>query len=123
MCAELGGPHDIIESYQNQLPHAKVARPVFASGYLQSVQTRAVGNAIIGLGGGRKKVGEKLDLSVGFSSFASVGSKLDEDLPLAVVHAASAHAADQAERSLLAACRFGPEPPAERAVICDILSG
>lgn len=123
MCAELGGPQDFVDSYERQLARANIVRPVFGDGYLQSVQTRAVGNAIIGLGGGRKKVGEKLDLSVGFSAFASIGAKLDVDVPLAIVHAASADAADQAEQSLLAACSIGPEPLSERPVICDILSG
>ena len=81
-----------------------------------------LGNAIIELGGGRRKVGEKLDLSVGFSDIAAIGTELDANTPLAVVHAASEDDADAAEANLLAAITLAPEPPAGRPVVCEILT-
>ncbi|MBT8101105.1 MAG: thymidine phosphorylase [Gammaproteobacteria bacterium] len=123
MCAELGGPADFVDNYKKHLPHAKATRTVHVEGYLQAVDTRAMGNAIIELGGGRKKVGEKLDLSVGLSSLVPTGTKLDADTPLAVIHAASDEAARQAEENVLAACKVGPEKPSSRPVIGEILTG
>jgi thymidine phosphorylase len=87
------------------------------------VDTRAIGNAIIELGGGRKQVGETLDLSVGFSDIARTGTELDADTPLAVIHAASEADAQAAERNLLAAVKLADSAPPEQPVIHEILTG
>ena len=123
MVAALGGPTDFVESHEKHLPHAPVTRPVHVDGVLAGVNTRAVGNAIIELGGGRRAVGEKLDLSVGFTEFASIGTRLDAERPLALVHAASEADASAASERLLAACTVSAEAPAARAVIYEILGG
>ncbi len=123
MSTALGGPADFVDNYEKYLPQAAVVRPVFAEGVLSQVDTRAVGNAIIELGGGRRKVGEELDLSVGFTGIAPIGTSLDTNRPLAVVHAASNADADLAERNLLAACGLTAEAPAPRSVISRILEG
>lgn len=123
MTAALGGPVDFVENYQQYLPQAPVVRPVHAEGVLVEVDTRAVGNAIIELGGGRHEVGETLDLSVGFTDVAPIGTLVDSNQPLAVVHAASEDDADAAEKNLLAACRFAAEAPEARPAICRIMTG
>lgn len=123
MAAALGGPADFVENHEKHLPRAPLVRPVHADGVLSGVDTRAVGNAIIELGGGRRSVGEQLDLSVGFTQFASIGTRLDAERPLAVVHAASEADAEAAERHLLAACTVSGEAPADRAVVYEILEG
>ena len=102
MVAALGGPDDLVETFEKHLPRAPVERPVYAEGILTSVDTHAVGNAIIELGGGRRKVGEELDHSVGFTRIAATGTVLDADTPLAVVHAATESAANRAEEQLRA---------------------
>ncbi len=123
MVNALGGPSDFVERYDKHLARAPIVRPVHGNGILTAVDTRAIGNAIIELGGGRRQVGAALDLSVGFSDFASVGTMLDTGTPLAVVHAASEDDAAHAETLLHDACQFGPEGPVESPVIRDILSG
>jgi len=123
MVAALGGPQDIIENSEKHLTAAPVVRPIHAAGYLTTVDTRGVGNAIIELGGGRHRVGEVLDLSVGFSNFASIGTLLDGDTPLAVVHAASEDDAAQAGDLLIAACTTAADVPARTPVISEILTG
>jgi thymidine phosphorylase len=123
MTAALGGPSDFIDNHAKYLPRAPVVRPVRADGILAEVDTRAVGNAIIELGGGRRKVGDKLDLSVGFTDVASIGTRIDAERPLAVIHAATEADADAAESNLLAACRLSAETPEPRPVICRILEG
>jgi len=89
----------------------------------RAAATRGVGNAVIELSGGRHRVGEALDLSVGFSDFASIGTLLDGDTPLAVVHAASEDDAAQAEHLLIAACTTAADEPAKSPVISEILTG
>jgi thymidine phosphorylase len=123
MVSALGGPSDFVEQYDKHLVRAPVVRSVHGSGIVTAVNTRAVGNAIIELGGGRRQVGEKLDWSVGFSEIAPIGTRLDGDTPLAVVHAASDADAEKAERNLLAACQLSESAPEERPVIGEILTG
>lgn len=123
MVRALGGPADFIEHYEKHLARAPVMRPVHSAGVVTAVDTRAVGNAIIELGGGRRQVGEELDLSVGFSHIARIGTRLDGDTPLAVIHAASEADASKAERNLLGACQLGDSAPNDKPVIGEILTG
>ena len=123
MIAALGGPTDFVENSERHLVAANVVRPMHAEGYLTTVDTRGVGNAIIELGGGRRRVGEALDLSVGFSEVASIGTLLDNDTPLAVVHAADESDAAKAEALLRAACTTGADTPEKAPVIAEIVTG
>ena len=123
MVGALGGPADLMDNYANYLLKAPVVRSVYADGIVNAADTRAIGNAIIELGGGRREVGQALDLSVGFSEIAPVGTTLGPDRPLATIHAASEEDAAAAERNLLAAVSLGDTAPAERPVICEILTG
>jgi len=123
MVETLGGPADFVENYASYLEKAPVVRTVYADGIVQEVNTRAIGNAIIELGGGRREVGQALDLSVGFSDIASVGTELGQDQPLAVIHAASESDAVAAEENLLKAVVLGDTAPPERPVVYDILTG
>ena len=123
MAAALGGPADFVENHEQYLPRAPVVHPVHADGVLHGVDTRAVGNAIIELGGGRRAVGDRLDLSVGFTGVASIGTRLDAERPLAVVHAASEADAEAAQERLLAACSVSADAPERGPVIYEILDG
>jgi thymidine phosphorylase len=123
MVAALGGPADFLDRAESYLVQAPVQRAVHGRGVVGSVDARAVGNAIIELGGGRRQVGESLDLAVGFSEIARIGTRLDEATPLAVIHAASEEAATAAEDNLRAAIAIGDAEPCERAVISEILTG
>jgi len=122
MVAALGGPADFMDRYDTYLPRAAVTHAVHVNGTLAAVDTRAVGNTIIELGGGRRQVGEVLDLSVGLTNIAPIGAELGAERPLAVIHAASMADAEQAEKRLLAACRVEHTSIASEPVICEILS-
>ncbi len=123
MVHALGGPAGFVDDYSKHLAKAPVVRAVRAEGVVVRVDTRAVGNAIIELGGGRRKVGETLDLSVGFSEIAPTGTTLNNDTPLAFVHAASESDAATAEENLLAAYELGESAAPGRPVISEILTG
>ncbi|MEM6512855.1 MAG: thymidine phosphorylase [Pseudomonadota bacterium] len=122
MVSAMGGPVDFVERYTDHLITAPVMRAVHADGVLTAMDTRAVGNAIIALGGGRREVGQTLDLSVGFENVAAIGTPLDAETPLAVIHAASETDADAAAERLLAACKFGETAPAAAPIVREILN-
>ncbi len=119
MVAALGGPTDFIENCDAHLPQAAIREPVFGegAGILAGVDGRHFGNAIIELGGGRRKVDDELDLSVGFTDVAPIGASIDSGTPLAVVHAASRETADIAARMLREACTLADSAPPARPVV------
>jgi len=122
MCVALGGPKGFVNNSAKHLAKAPVVRPVHTSGFLAEVDVRAIGNAIIELGGGRRRVGEALNLSVGLSDVARIGTLLDNETPLAIVHAASEDDADNVEKLLIDACRTQEEAPSTTPVILERVS-
>lgn len=122
MVSALGGPTDFMENYGNYLAKAPVVKPVYAKGIVTEVDTRAIGNAIIELGGGRRQVGEQLDLAVGFSNISPIGTTVDSERPLAIIHAASEDDADRAAENILSACKLGDSAPAARPTVTEILT-
>ena len=56
MVSALGGPADFVENAEKHLPKAPIIRAVHAakSGKIESIDTRALGLAVIELGGGRR---------------------------------------------------------------------
>ncbi|HZW59679.1 MAG TPA: hypothetical protein VFE85_05240, partial [Woeseiaceae bacterium] len=119
MVCALGGPADFLERCDDYLPQAPVIAPVRlpAAGYLSAVDTRAIGNAVIELGGGRRALDDVLDLSVGYTGILPVGSRVARGQPVAMVHAASREAAATAAKRYAAACSIGESPPQERQVV------
>lgn len=119
MAAALGGPADLIERADTYLPQAPVSRPVFAPvpGYLARVDVRAVGEAIIDLGGGRRTAEDRIDPRTGFSEVATIGARVGPDRPLAIVHAADEAAAKRGLAEFVRACIVAPERPTDGAVI------
>ena len=120
MVVGLGGPADFIDNFEQYLPRAPVVRPVYLeqSGYLSTMDTRAIGNAIIELGGGRRMIGEKLDLAVGFSDFVQLGGEIDSQRPVARVHAATPAKAQLAADRVRAACEVSETAPRPQPVVC-----
>jgi thymidine phosphorylase len=115
MTAALGGPSDFMEHASDYLKEASVVRAVSApeAGIVAAIDTRAIGIAVVELGGGRMRAADPIDHSVGFTALAGVGMKVG-DVPLALVHARDESSAGRAEQALHAAYRIGetaPPPP------------
>ncbi len=113
MIALQGGPADFVGRYAEYLAPAPVIRPVPApeAGTVAAIATRAVGNAVVQLGGGRLKGGDPVDPRVGFSALAAPGAAVGPGAPLAMVHAADDDSAGRAIAALQAAYRLGEAPP------------
>jgi thymidine phosphorylase len=103
MVAELGGPGDLLEAPTRHLPTAAVTVAVepASPGMVSSVDVRAVGLAVVGLGGGRVRESDPVDHSVGLTEVAAPGERVGPgERPLAVVHAADADAAERCAGAL-----------------------
>ncbi len=124
MIAALGGPADFLERHREYLPGAPVTLAVEAgrSGTLVHVDARAVGLSIVAMGGGRQRLGDTLDLAVGYSDLVPVGTAVGPSDTLAVVHAADRDTAGAAAERYRAACRFGDEAPAGQPVVLERLT-
>ncbi len=121
MVAALGGPADLVAHPERHLPAAPVIRPVVPpqGGRVAAIATRAIGVAVIGLGGGRTRPEDRIDHAVGVTDLAPVGAEVGPDRPLAMVHARSEAEAERAAADIVAAYRIGPEAVAERDVVLE----
>lgn len=98
MVHALGGPADFMDKSEVYLAKAPVQAPIYArhEGVVTGIDARAVGVAVVELGGGRKVAADVIDPSVGLVELAGIGNSVDADAPLAIVHAKSEADAEQA---------------------------
>lgn len=119
MVRALGGPADILERYEEHLPLAPVELAVEPPqrGFVQKMDVRAVGLAVVALGGGRRRADEEIDPAVGLSQFRGRGAEVGPGAPLAVVHAHDESKARACAQALLDAVTVGEEAPEPAPVI------
>ncbi|MEA2287681.1 MAG: thymidine phosphorylase, partial [Solirubrobacteraceae bacterium] len=99
MVAELGGPADLVEAPDRHLPSAPAVVAAFPEqdGVVGEIDVRAVGMAVVRLGGGRRHEAEGVDHAVGLSEVAAPGERVGRaERPLALVHARDEAAAQRA---------------------------
>jgi thymidine phosphorylase len=120
MVAALGGPGDLLERPALHLSAAPVRRPVHQDGTVAGIATRALGLAMIELGGGRTRPEDRIDPRVGFTDLAGPGASGGL---LGIVHAADEASADRAEAALRAAYRMGEAPAARPTVVEAVGAG
>jgi thymidine phosphorylase len=119
MVASLGGPADFLERPEAYLARAPIVRDVPASteGTITAIDTRAVGFAVIALGGGRTSHEQDIDPAVGFDRLLPRGAKVERGDPIARVHAADAARAEAAARALQRAFTIGDGEPQAPALV------
>jgi thymidine phosphorylase len=124
MVAALGGPHDLGSTMGMHFPKCPIQRAVYAEhpGFIGQVNTRDVGLAIVGLGGGRTREDQTIDHAVGLSELAGVGDQVNTDRPLAVVHARNERNFDQAAASIRSAYQVQDEPGCRSPLIAERIS-
>jgi thymidine phosphorylase len=125
MVAELGGPADLLEDPDRHLRSAPVVRAVapVAAGIVTGVDVRAVGVAIIGLGGGRARETDDIDHSVGLTEVAAIGERVGPgERPLAVLHARDGEGAERAAAELRSAYVLGEGPIEPSSAVIERLS-
>lgn len=89
MVSALGGPSDLLERPEAHLPRTQLQREVLApaDGYVTAIDVRALGNAVVALGGGRTHPGQTIDHAVGLSRVIGKGARVASGQPMAIVHA------------------------------------
>jgi len=113
MVAALGGPADFIEGMDRYLEPAPIVRDVFieGEGVVTAIDTKAIGMAVVALGGGRKLPTDSIDFAVGFSDIVGLGTKVGGKLRSSVIHARDEKTAEEAERRFRAAFSLGETAP------------
>ncbi len=124
MVAALGGPRDVFADAA--LPVAPVvhAVPALHDGVVTAVDSRALGVAVVALGGGRAKPGDTVDPRVGLARIRPRGAAVARGEPLALVHATDEAAAEAAVAAVQAAFVLGdtavPRPAAVQRIVKPI---
>ena len=110
MVYELGGPSSVVDHWV--MPKAPCALPVPADrdGFVQTIDGRQLGLAIVELGGGRRAPEDAIDPRVGLAAVRSRGSRICSGEPLAMVHARNSDDAKRAINKLTCAFAIGVDP-------------
>ena len=124
MVGALGGPNDFIERADGYLPAAKKIEdfPSSSSGYLQSVNGRILGQAVIELGGGRKRKDDRLDFSVGLDRFIRIGQKVSRGDSLLRIHASCEGDLERVKNLLSDAFEFSENPLESKPLVFETIS-
>lgn len=119
MVAAQNGPSDFVERYDSYLPAPTMSKAVYAdsAGCVTHMDTRALGMAVVVMGGGRQRASDAIDYSVGLSDMITLGEQVDASRPLAVIHASSEAHWQQAAAAVKAAITLGDSAPAATPVV------
>ncbi|TWI63464.1 thymidine phosphorylase [Pseudoduganella lurida] len=119
MVAALGGPADLMQNPDNYLEKAPIIVPVPAlqSGYAATTNCRALGLAVVALGGGRTRPQDPIDFAVGLTALAELGQRIEAGQPLAFVHARTEAAAQRAIADVQAAYTIAATAPAANPIV------
>ncbi len=122
MTRALRGPKDILEKHKSLLPKAPIIRPVMAEaeGIVSHIDTRALGIAVIELGGGRRVASDRIDHAVGLTGLAGLAAPAGRDHPLGLVHARDEASFARAADMVRKAYRFGKAPAVSSPVLTRI---
>ena len=124
MVAELGGPADLLEAPERHLPQAPLTRTAdpLEAGFVTGVDVRAVGLAVVALGGGRTRESDPVDHAVGLTEVAAPGEWVGPgERPLALMHARDPQAAERATEALRDAYALGEAAPAQVPAVLEVL--
>ncbi|MCF6271955.1 MAG: thymidine phosphorylase [Rhodobacteraceae bacterium] len=121
MVSALGGPVDFVEKAETYLEKAPVVAEIYAveSGFVQTIDVRAVGMAVVALGGGRRKSDDAIDYAVGLDWLAGIGQFVDAEQPIARVHARDRASLEEARARVVLAYEVGGAVPPETPLILE----
>lgn len=121
MVSTLGGPADFAEKPEKYLAEAAVIKPLYAehAGYVNAMQTRNLGLAIIGLKGGRIRSDQQLDYATGFSEFCQIGDYVDNQKPLCFIHAQTEEDWNRTAAEIKANIKISETVPAQAPTIIE----
>ena len=113
MVEGLGGPADFVDRYDHYLPKADIVKPLVAetTGFINEVDARSLGLAVVQLGGGRRVAADAIDYRVGLTGVAELGQSVAAGEPLAMIHASSETAWKEAANMVKRAMTISDQRP------------
>lgn len=123
MVAGLGGPADVLRAAHLPTAPVSIDVPAARDGVLAAMDTRALGLAVVALGGGRRRAGDAVDPRVGLSQVRPLGSRLRAGDALLRLHAADQAQAEAAAQAVLAAITVADDAPVIGPVVIEALPG
>ena len=110
-----GGEPRVCDDPDRFLPLARESVKVESprSGFVTSINTTEVGHAIAAIGGGRVRVEDSIDPSVGFITEVKIGDRLKAGEAIGAVQCKDAVKGSEAAALIQAAYNVGDEPPGE----------
>ena len=94
------------------------------SGYLSSIDTYAIGNALSEIGGGRVKADDKIDHALGYECVARLGDDISSGDVIGILYCRNATQADAAGTKIAAGYKLdGSFRPQKLPLIHDVISG
>jgi thymidine phosphorylase len=124
MVSALGGPVNLLEKFSTHLPSAPMVTDLIAneSGFISEINLRALGQAVIEMGGGRKQQGDILDLSVGLDQIAERGQVVSVGDLLCRIHAKDEDSTHLVSGNLQAAFTINKVQPQLGPVVGEIVN-
>jgi len=83
------------------------------SGFITNIDTTEIGHAIAAIGGGRVRIEDAVDPTVGFTSDWKLGDQVSDGETLGIVYCPDPAAAADAARRIQAAYHIGDQPIAQ----------
>lgn len=83
------------------------------SGYVTKVNTTEIGHAIAAIGGGRVRIDDVVDPTVGLITDVKIGDRVDSNGSLGTIYCRDQSKAEEAARRIQAAYEVGDQPPTE----------
>ena len=114
MVAALGGPNDFSDHLDKYLPRAPIIHEVISpkNGFVMEMDTRALGMAVVCLGGGRRKPTDPIDPSVGVDQIVRIGTEIREGDPICRIHSSKSCHLPEIEELIKQAVTIGDLPVA-----------
>ena len=109
MISELGGANDFFEKPKNYLTPSNIQKNICCkkSGYVKKINTKNLGNILILLGGGRQKVEDDIDFSVGMKLLIELGTYVERNQPICTLYARDEESFNIAEKEIIESFEIG----------------
>ena len=103
MISELGGANDFFEKPKNYLTPSNIQKNICCkqSGYVKKINKKNLGNILILLGGGRQKVEDDIDFSVGMKLLIELDTYVEKNQPICTLYARDEESFNIAEKEII----------------------
>ena len=103
----------VTQSFKVESPHA---------GFVTKVNTADIGHAIAAIGGGRVRIDDKIDPTVGFISDVKIGNAIDAGESLGIVFCSDEEKAKEAVKAIQAAYEVRDNPVQELTLVKEVIN-